>query len=159
MTHQLVGQERRIIDRRDRGHHLGWDLLVEANVIVEGGGDRTNQGLDLSGAVADLVYLFSLDLEIFLFRNVFKNARALFAFEQRLHGPIGKPQQLHDDTEGADVIEISGLRVRDLGIFLSDQQDGTFAGFGGLQRFDRFLPPDENWIDFVREHYQLAQGQ
>ena len=65
MTDQLVGEIRGIVDRRDRGDHLGRNLLVQADIVVEGGDDRAHQRFDFGRAVADFLDLFDFDLEKF----------------------------------------------------------------------------------------------
>ena len=87
---QLVGQVGRIVDRRDGGDHLGRNLLVEPDVVVQGRNNRAHQRFDFGGALADLGYFLDLDLEEFAVRDVADDARALLAFQQALTVPSGR---------------------------------------------------------------------
>ena len=126
MADQLVGEIGGIVDRRDRGHHLGRNLLVEADVVVEGRVDRTHQRLDLGGALADFLDLLDLDLEELVLADVAHDTRALFAFEQRLDGAVRQPQQLHDHAERAHRVDVIGSGLGDPGVFLGREQDRLF---------------------------------
>ena len=159
MSDQLVGQERGIVDRRDRGHHLGWNLLVEPRVVVEGRDDRAHQRLDFGAAVADLFDFLGLDLEIFLVGDVAEHTRALLALDQRLDGAVGQAQQLHDDAERADRVQVAGRGLGHLRVLLRHQQDRRLLRLGGFQSLNRLLAADEDWIDFVWEYNQFAQRE
>ncbi len=157
MPNQFVGQERWIIDRRDRSYHFGRNLLVEPRVVVKGRNHRAHQRFDLGRAILDFLDLLGLDLEIFVVGDVAKHACALLAFDQRLHGAVRQPKQLHDHPERPDRVQVSRRRLRDLGIFLSHQQDRRLLRLGGFQSLYGFLAADEDWIDFMRKNDQFSK--
>ena len=133
MPDQLVGQVGRIVNRRDGGDHLGRDLLVEPDVVIEGRNNRAHQRFDFGRALADLGYFFDLDLEEFAVGNVADDARALLALQQRLDGSVGQMEQLHHDPERAHRIDVVGRRLRDLRVLLGGEQDRLLLGLGLFQ--------------------------
>jgi hypothetical protein len=159
MANELVGQIGRIVDRRDRGHHLGRNLLVEPDVVIEGRVDRTHQSRDLGGALANFLDLLDLDLEVIVDGRVAHDPRALLALEQRLDGAVREPQELHDHAQRADRVNVVGPRVRNPRVLLGREEDRPFILLGGLQRLNRLLPSDQDRIDLVGENNQFAQRQ
>src|SRR5712692_7549171 len=152
MADQLVGQVGWIVDRCDRRHHLGRDLLVQSDVVIEGGVHRAHQRLDLSAALANFLDLLGFDLEVIVHGRIAHDAGALFALEQRLDGAVWEPQELHHHTQGADRIDVVGSRLRYPRVLLRGEQDRLFLLLGRLQRLYRLLPPDKNRINLVWEN-------
>ena len=160
MFDQLVGQVGRIVDRGDRGDHLGRNLLVQAHVVVEGGVDRTDQRLDLGRAVVDLLDRLDFDLEVFVLgRRSARCARGFLPSSSALTVPSGRRSNCTTTPSVPVGVDVLRARVGDLGVLLRDQQDRLLARLGGFQRLDRLLAADEDRINLVREDDQLAQGQ
>ena len=159
MPDQLVGQIGRIVDRRDRRDHLGRDLLVEPDVVVEGRDNRAHQRFDLGRALADLGHFLDFNLEEFAVRNVAHDAGALLAFQQGLDGSVGQAQQLHHHAQRAHRVNIVGRGLGNLGVFLGREQDRFLQALGLFQRLYRLMPPHEDRIDFMRKNNEFTQRQ
>ena len=87
------------------------------------------------------------------------DAGAIDALDQHLDRAVGQLQQLQDGRDGADPVQVLGLRIVDVGLLLRDQQDALVGLHGQIERDDGFLAPDEQRNHHVRVHHHVAQRQ
>ncbi len=87
------------------------------------------------------------------------DAGAVHALHQHLDGAVGQLQKLQDGRDGADPVQILGLRIVDIGLLLGDQQDALVGLHGEIERDDGFFPPDEQRNHHVRVNHHVAQRQ
>ncbi len=73
--------------------------------------------------------------------------------------PSGSFSSCSTWRQGADLVEVGGLRVVGVGRLLRDEQDALVAVHRLLQRMHGFLAADEQRNDHVREYHHIAQRQ
>ena len=147
------------VDARERGEHLGRDLLVELHVLVELREQRAAHRLDLVGVGLLGGDELDLGLEVGLVGEHALDARALHALDQHLHRAVGELQHLQDRGDRADVVEILGGGLVLGGGLLRDQDDVLALLHRGLERLDGLRAAHEQRDHHVREHHHVAQGQ
>ena len=103
-----------LLDLVERDQHLGRDLLVQLDVLLELRDHRAAERLELLARSAAVVRQrlgdrprssVSVSLKLVI------SARAA-ALDQHLHGAVRQLQQLQDRGDGADVIDVVGRRDR-----------------------------------------------
>ena len=142
MRDDRVGEPRRIVDRRHRHDHLGRDLLVQLDVVLEGRVDAADQRLDLGGlARRPPRSPRPRPGRTRAGRRSCSDARALLALDQHLDGAVGQAEQLDDRAERAD----AGRCPPRPGSFV-------FASFCAASRmnFCLFIASSSALIDFWR---------
>ena len=113
------------------------------------------------GAVGRLL-IDQLDLGLLMSRRHrirFDQPRALRAFDQHANGAVGQLQQLHRRGDDAEVVERIAIGIVLGRIELGDQEQFLVGGHRRLERGDRFLAPDEQGHDAVRENDDVAKRQ
>jgi hypothetical protein len=159
VTHDGVGQLRRVFDGLHGDHRLRRDALVELHVLLEGAVHGAHQRLDghrVHGRLFDDVYL--AQQELFVGHEACDLGAAL-ALHQHLHGAVRQAQQLDDDAHGAHRVDVLGQRVVGLGLALGGEQDFLLVAHGLFQRVDGLLTPHEERDHHVREDDDVSQGE
>ncbi len=154
-----VGELRGLVDLDHRRDHLGRDLLVELDVVLELRDHRAGQrlGLDL---VAEIVRQhLGIGGVILVGADEVLDLGAAAALHQHLHGAVGELEQLEHAGERADGVDRVGGRVVVGGVDLGGEQDVPVGADRLLERTDRFLAADEERHDHVREDHDVAQRQ
>ena len=84
---------------------------------------------------------------------------AFGTLDQDLDRVVGQLQQLQDRRERSHVVEVSGLRVVEIGALLRDEQYALTRRHGAVERDDRLVAADKQRNDHVRIHDDVAQRQ
>jgi hypothetical protein len=152
---QLAG----VVDLVDRHQHLGRDLLVELDVLLElghhGAGQRLNF-LVLPRLFADHL---GVRLEERLVVGEAHNARALATLDKHLDRAVRQLQQLQHGADRADRKNVGSRRVVLRRVFLRDEKDLLVVLHHVFECPHRFLAADEQRHDHVREHHDVSQWQ
>ena len=148
-----------IVDRRHRHHHLGWNFLVQLDVVLEGGRDRAKQRFDLGAMLRDVVDLLDLDEKVLGVVDVLLNASALLALDEDLDGAVWQPQQLDDGPERADAVDVFLARIVGLRVLLGGKQNVLLLVHRIFQRLDGLLATDEQRHHHVGEDDDVAKRQ
>ena len=150
----------RLLDLVERNQHLGRDLLVELDVLLELRRPPCGRAppapwprVTWSGIGSTKASKYALGL------LEAGDAGAPAALDQHLHGAVGQLQQLQDRGDGADAIDVVGRGIVLGGVLLGDQQDLLVVLHHRFERADRFLAADEQRHDHVRENDDVAQRQ
>jgi hypothetical protein len=154
-----VRKPARAVDAGERGEHLRRDLLVELHVLVELREQRAAHRLDLVGIRLLGGDQVDLGLEVGLVGEHARDAGALHALDQHLHRAVGELEHLQDGRDGADLVEVLGVRLVLGGGFLRDQDHVLALLHRGFQRLDGLGPAHEERDHHVREHHDVAQRQ
>ena len=141
-----------------RREDLRRDLLVELDVLVELREQRTAHRLDLVRAAGIARQRHRFGDQILAAVGHARDARALRAFDQHLHGAVGQLQHLQHRGDAADLVEVLRARVVLGGLLLRDEQDVLARVHRHVERLDRLGPPDEQRDDHVRKHDHVAQA-
>ena len=149
-----------VLDAGERGQHLRRHLLVELHVLLElrdhrarrARPSRARRRLPTSGSSDDIGGVVLAGVQLL-------DARAIDALDQHLDGAVGQLQQLQDRRDGADAVQVLGLRVVDVGLLLRDQQDALVGLHRRFERLNRFLAADEQRDDHVRVNNDVPQRQ
>jgi hypothetical protein len=156
MRGERVRELGRLVDLIDRHQHLGRNLLVQLDVLLElrdrGAGERFDLLLIADLLADDL----GMRLEEGVILGEFDDARALSAFDENLHGSIGQLQELQHRSDRADRIDIGRGRIVLRRILLRDEQDLLVILHHVFQRTNRFLAADEERHDHVRENDDVS---
>ena len=78
---------------------------------------------------------------------------------QHLHAAVGQAQDAHHHRHRADLVQVVGLGLLDLGVALRGEQQQPVAGERVLDRGDRALSRQEERQHHVREHHELPQRE
>ena len=143
MRNDGVAQTRRIGDARDGRQHLRLYPLVELHVLLERRVDTADQRVRLDRHLLALIDRLDPDEEIIVDRFVIEDPRPLLAFNQDLHGPIGKLYELYDRSDRTDGVDALFVGAIGPGIALRREQKRAIALHGFLERSDRLLAADE----------------
>ena len=161
MRGHRIGEPARLVDAGKRRQQLGRQLPVRFHILFE----KIEQAA-----------LRHFRLTRVLYGNGFKGHRIrhqgiviqgdvgcldpLHAFDQNFDGSVRKLEQLDDRGDGADVIQILGLRVVDVRTALGQQHDQFIGTFHGqFKRFHRPFTADEQRNDHIGIHHHIAQGK
>ena len=87
------------------------------------------------------------------------HARAIDAFHQHFDRTVGQLQQLQNRRNRPDQVQIGGLRIIDIRLFLRHEQDALVGLHGHVEGHDGLLPADEQRDHHVRIHDDIAQRQ
>ncbi|MNM76611.1 hypothetical protein D3C81_884380 [compost metagenome] len=155
-----VGKAGRLIDAGQGLQQLRRQLAVGLDVLLEQRHQRAGDRLDL----ARLACIGGIDFHgLAVQRSIaFADAGHLHArqaFDQHLDGAVGQLQQLQHLRQGADLVEVGGLRVIGLGRLLRQQQDALVRFHCLFQRMHGLVAADEQRDDHVREYHYVAQRQ
>ncbi len=154
-----VGQTPGFIDARDRGQHLGRNLLVELHVLVKLRQHGAAHRLNLMGLGVEVADQLGATAEMRLFVPHVQNLRALATLHQHLHRAIGQLQHLQDAGDRADSVEVVGGGLVLGGGLLRHQQDALTGVHRQLERFNRLGSPNKQRDDHVRKDHDVAQRQ
>ena len=159
MRGDRVGELGRVVDLVDRDQHLGRDLLVELDVLLELRDHGARQRLGLLLLAAAVAEILGIGLEERLVLGKALDARALPAFDQHLDRAVGQLQQLQHRADRADRVDVGGGRIVLRGILLGDEQDLLVVLHHVFERAHRLLAADEQRHDHVREDDDVAERQ
>ena len=151
-----VSQLCRIVDLIDRDQHLGRNLLVELDVALKLADNSARQRLGFFGFTGHFGQQFGACFEEFVVRLESSDAGSTAAFHQHLHSAVGQLEQLQNRGDGADLEQIAGGRILHRRVLLRHQQDLLILPHHGLQGTHRFVAPDKEGHDHVREDYDIA---
>ena len=155
-----VGELRRVLDLVDRDQHLGRDLLVELDVLLELRDHRARQRLDLARPrPCARRPARRRPGRSRAFSAKPRDARALAALDQHLHGAVGQLQQLQHRGDGADRVDVVRRGIVLRRVLLRDEQDLLVVLHHVFERAHGLLAADEERHDHVREHDDVAQRQ
>ena len=82
---------------------------------------------------------------------------ALHALDQHANGAVGQLQQLHRGGDDAEIVERVAIGIVLARIELGDEEQLLVGGHRRFERRDRFLAPDEQRNDAVRENDDVAK--
>src|SRR5690606_36806174 len=134
-------------------------LLVELDVDLEGALHAPDQRFDLDVGLRDLLNLVDLHEEERVGVDEATNPRAVSPLQEHLHGAIGEPQQLHDETYRPNRVDVVSARVDRLRALLRSEEDLLFLHHGLVEREDALLAADEELRDHVGENDNVTEGQ
>src|SRR6185312_511936 len=152
MRRQRIGQLRRVIDLVDRDQHLGRNLFVELDVLLELGDGGARQRLEFLALTGLLLERLGERLEERRIVGETEDARAVAALDQHLHGAVGQFEKLQHRADGADAEQVGGGRLVLLGVLLRDEQNLLVVLHHVLERAHGFLAPDEQRNDHMRKN-------
>ena len=159
MRGDRVGELAGIVDLVDRDQHLGRDLLVELDVLLELRDHGARQRLGLLLLAGILRDRLGDRLEELIVLGKPDDARALAALDQHLDRAVGQLQQLQHRADRADRVDVRGRRIVLGGVLLGDEQDLLVVLHHVFERPHRFFAADKQRHDHVREHDDVAQRQ
>ena len=159
MRGDRVRELRRLLDLVDRNQHLGGDLLVELDVLLELGNHGARQRLGFARLGGGFLDRLREGLEVVRGFLEGRDLGAATAFDQHLHRAVRQLQQLQHRGDRADRVQVVGARIVLRGVLLGDEQDLLVVLHHRLERADGFLTPDEEGDDHVREHHDVPQGE
>ena len=154
-----IGELARVLDLVERHQDLGRNFLVELDVLLELAHHRARERFGFARLDDALVHRFRGGLEIVFVVGETGDAGALNAFHQHLHGAIGKLQKLQNSADGADRMDIAGLRIVLGRVLLRDQQDLLAATHHFFQRPNGLLASHEQRNNHVRKHNDVTKRQ
>ena len=154
-----VRQLRKLLYLVQRHQHFRRNLLVQLDVLLELADHRPAQRLDVLVLVRRFLDQFRFGLKEFLFVGIAHDFRALASFDQDLDRAIGQFEQLQHRTDRADIVDIVDGRIVLTRIFLRHKQNLLVVLHHVFQRLHRFVPPDEERHDHVREDNDIPQRE
>ncbi len=154
-----VGEPAALVDPGHRGQDLGRDLLVELHVLVELGEQRPAHCLDLVRLALLRGQRHGFGRQVLALVDDADEARTARAFDQHLHGAVGKLQHLQHRRDAADRVQVLGRRIVLGGRLLRHQQDLLAGIHRDVEGLDRLRPADEQRDHHVRENDDVAQGE
>ncbi len=159
MRGDRVGQLGRIVDLVDRDQHLGRDLLVELDVLLELGDHRARQGFQLARLAVFLAQHVGRRLEEGRVLGEAGDLGAGAAFDQHLDRAVGQLQQLENGGQGADAIDVVGGGIVLGRVLLRHQQDLLVVLHHIFEGANGFFATDEKRDDHVGENDDVAERQ
>ncbi|MNF48028.1 hypothetical protein D3C84_292480 [compost metagenome] len=154
-----VSQSRRIVDRRNRGQHLGRDLLVELDVafkLADGGAHQHILILLLDGGRRYVLRL--TDEEVLVIDHPLKTG-TLAPFHQHLDGAVRQLEHLQNVGHCPDGEDLLHRRLVSRRILLGHQQDFFVLLHGRFQTANGFFPPHKEWNDHVGVNHHVTKRQ
>ena len=154
-----IGQLRVILDLANGAQNFRRDFLVELHIALELRNDRAGQCFKLifgAGCIRDAL---DFGFEIIRVFDIACNFRAGAAFDQHFDSAVGELQQLQYGRKRAYLIDGIGRRIVVAGVLLSGKQDLLVGAHDFFKRRDRFLAPDKQRHDHIREDHDVAQWQ
>ena len=159
MRGDRVGELAGIVDLVDRDQHLGRDLLIELDILLELRDHGAGQRLDFLVRARFLGDRFRVRLKEGLVLGEAHDARALPAFDEDFYRTVGQLQQLQHRPDRADGENIGRGRIVLRRVLLRDQKDLLIVLHHVFERPHRFLAPHKKRNDHVREHDDVAERQ
>ena len=159
MRGDRIGELGRLVDLVDRDQHLGRDLFVELDVLLELGHHGAPQRLHLLGLARLLDDRIGIGLEERLVLGKAGDPGPARALDQYLDRAIRQLQQLQHRADGADGIDVGGSGIVLRRVLLGDQQDLLVILHHVLERPHRLFAADKQRHDHVREDDDVAEGQ
>jgi hypothetical protein len=150
---QLAG----IVDLIDRNQHLGRDLLVELDVLLELGDHRAAERIQLALVALAVLGDLPVGLEELRVVGELDDAGPLAALDQHLHGAVRQLEELEHGAHRADRKDVRRRRIVLPGVLLGDQKDLLVVLHHVFQGAHGFLAPDEKRHDHVRKDHDVAQ--
>jgi hypothetical protein len=154
-----VRELRRVVDGLEGHQHFGRDALVELGVHIERRLNRSNQRFDFYVGCIDLFDRLDVAEEELLVGDEVRDARPPFAFDENLHRPVRKAQQLDDRADGPDLEDVLRSGVVGFGFLLRREKDFLVLAHRLFEGVDRLLPAYEERHHHVRKHDDVAQGK
>ena len=159
MRGDRIGQLAGLVDLVERNQHLGRNLLVELDVLLELADHRSSEGVEVLVGVLDVLHPLDFGLEEVVVLGVPDDPRPVAAFDQNLHGAVRQIEQLQHGADGADGVDVPRSRVVLAGVLLGDQQDLLVVLHDPLEGPDRLLAPHEERHDHVRKNDDVSQRE
>ena len=152
-----IRQLRGILDLVDRNQHLGRNLLVELDVLLELRDHRAGQRLDFLAVLVALAHLAGAGDEERIDLGEFLDLGAHAAFDQHLHGAVGQLQQLQDRADRADRIHVGRARIVLGRVALGDEENLLILLHHVFERAHGLLAAHEQGHDHVREDHDVPE--
>ena len=145
--------------RRDR-EHLGRQI-AERQQLLHARAHRAHQRLALHAPGRLRIGRDRRDLrpERGLVLDERLDARLGEALHQHFDAAVGQAQDAHHHRDRADLMQVVGFRIFDLGVALRGEQQQAVARERVLDRGHRALPRQEERQHHVREHHELPQRE
>src|SRR5262245_31714086 len=155
-----VGQPRRVLDRRDDGHHFGRDVLAQPDGLFERRPDVARQRFELQVLLGRILFqLFDARLEVALVVFDVVDLRARDALHQDADAPVWQLQHAHNDRHRPRVEKVALPRLLFVGVSLRREHDHAVFGQRLVDGADRTFAADEQRHDHEREDHDVAQRQ
>ena len=154
-----IRELREIRDLLNDAHHFGGNLLVQLHIALEVGHDRTRQSLRLDALGIDVGKGHGFGLIEIGAIGILAGLRALQAFDQHLHGAVGKLQELQHAGERTDLVNCIRSRIVIGRVLLRREENQRIVLHDLFERLDRLLAADEQRHDHVREDDDVAKRQ
>ncbi len=159
MRGNRVGELRIVVDLRKRAQHLGRNLFVELNVVLELAHRRARESLDLVLIAERFLDALDLGLEVVLLGSEALDLCPGCAFDQHLHGAVGQLQELQHGGERTHGVDRGWLGIVVPCILLRGKQDLPVRPHHFVERVYRFLAADKERHDHVWEDDNVAKRQ
>ena len=159
MRRDGVGELALVLDLIQGHEDFGRDLLVELDVLLELRDHRPGQRFEVLLAARLVLDRLGVGLEERLGPGEAPDPRPPGAFDQDLDRAVGQLQKLQHGADGADRVDVVRAGVVLAGVALRDQQYLLVVVHDVFEGADRFLAPDEERDDHVREDDDVPQRQ
>ena len=113
----------RIFHAHGRNHGLVVERLAQLDILFEEGGHALHAGFKRRVSLAAIAGDAHRGLHEALGVDHLQNLAALHAFNQDLDVAVGQFEALHDVNDGADLVDLIGLRFVDGGVVLGSEEN------------------------------------